>query len=579
MPANNQNSPSFFSTQGVKDFLQKTYVDKQPEGVRTPNTASATQGKPTTPSTQAPAKAPAAPNPTTITVFTGLCDALNQFQQELVKSGTYKVADQYEIVFAPDTIKSESVVMPGTVDYKSTAMADNKNAKVQLDSKTDTMQTKSKAISVTAGTQIVQFIDQVMKGSSYVTNQANIIFNPATGQASPNPKASKTGGVNWYKITFNATPLGYDEKRNDYAYKMTFIINQYPVTDLESQFFNKGTYRGPHKVLNYWFTGKNTQVLDFEQEYDMMYFQILNSSPEGKAGGGLVPAGLTNQQVKPADNMPPLTKAFTAGSSQSTQYSSKSAGLVGASAADYLYSITNKLSARLKIIGDPAWLMQGELTNSINAANFSWAPFNDDGTINYEAGPVMFELIYNRPGDYNFETGIVETTTQTRNVDGSLSLLQPQAHLIYTATKVTSMFNQGKFTQELEGKAWTGNFEKAENLAKEQGRENKDFTSKDPATAARQANLAKEGIAAASLPVAGGNGQWDGEVPSDPGPSTQARAGNASNPTPQAAAPAQLPTSNGDIDYNAGLAGTSPTQGQQTLNTQPQIMAAKDDAE
>ena len=33
-------------------------------------------------------------------------DKLNEFQEELVKSGTYKVADKYEIVFAPDTIKS-----------------------------------------------------------------------------------------------------------------------------------------------------------------------------------------------------------------------------------------------------------------------------------------------------------------------------------------------------------------------------------------------------------------------------------------------------------------------------------------
>jgi hypothetical protein len=66
----------------------------------------------------APPNAAAAPSKGQNSQFVGLCEALNQHQQDLVKRGTYGVADEYAIDFAPPAIGASEVVKPDLV-YKT----------------------------------------------------------------------------------------------------------------------------------------------------------------------------------------------------------------------------------------------------------------------------------------------------------------------------------------------------------------------------------------------------------------------------------------------------------------------------
>lgn len=522
------------------------------QGVRKPNIAQDTKTNPTS----APSNADAAPNAQSITIFTGLCDALNQFQQDLKTKGLLSIPDEYEILFAPSSMEQEKVTLKGTTAYKSTPMVTVKNPNAQLNTNTDSMSTTSRAISVEAGTQIIQFIDQVMRGSTYITKQANVIFDEATGTASPNLTANNSSGFNWYKITFQTTSLGWDTIRQDFAYKMTYIVNQYTVTDIQSQFFKPGAFRGTHKSFHYWFTGQNTQILDFEQEYNNLYGLILMSPPNSGApaseggtpetGPSNVLSNLINTPITPVNNLPPLTRSFAAGASVSSQYADKGAALIGSSAADYLYAMSNQSTIKLKVVGDPAWLMQGEVTNSIDPQNFSWSPFNADGAINFEAGQVLFDVTWNRPGDYDFQTGLMDTSGQTRNADGSLALLQPQAHTVYVAQTVRSTFAQGKFEQEIEGKAYLNNAiaaaserEKARAVAPE----GETVPTTNPRLPERDFDTIEENAAT--------------NTTNNPNPAVQAAVGPVVVENLQPQAPAQPPSSNGDIDVFAGLAGTS----------------------
>ena len=453
-------------------------------------------------------------------------------------------------------MEQETVIIKGTTAYKSTPMANAKNPNAQLNPKSDSMNTTARAISVTAGTQIVQFIDQVMRGSTYITKQSNIIYDEATGNILPNPNADPSKGFQWYKITFQTTNLGWDSIRQEFAYKMTFIVNQYEITDIQSQFFNPGSFRGTHKSFNYWFTGENTQILDFEQEYNNLYSIILTSPPNSgaPASDGTVPmasneilSNLTNVKINPSNNLPPLPRSFAAGTSVSSQYADKGAALIGSSAADFLYSMSNQMSVKLKIVGDPAWLMQGEVTNSITPENLSWSPFNADGAINYEAGQILFDIVWNRAADYNYETGLVDVNGQTRNADGSLSLLQPQAHTVYIAQTVRSTFSQGKFTQELEGKAYTNNAEgAAADSARQKVKANKQIDGQGvPTTDSRLPNRDFDTT------------ETNQETTDNPNPDVQAAVGPVVLENLQPQAPVEPPSSNGDIDVFAGLAGTS----------------------
>ena len=67
--------------------------------------------------------------------FTGLCEALNSYQQEQVKAGKQAVADIYEIKFAPPTMADSKVKKPGNTDFSNAPMqaqTANGSSKIQL---------------------------------------------------------------------------------------------------------------------------------------------------------------------------------------------------------------------------------------------------------------------------------------------------------------------------------------------------------------------------------------------------------------------------------------------------------------
>ena len=78
-----------------------------------------------------------------------------------------------------------------------------------------------------------------------------------------------------------------------------------------------------------------------------------------------------------------------------------------ANAADQLYNPTNLGKCHLTIVGDPAWLQQGEVSQGVTPSNFSFQPFMPDGTINFDSQQICFDISWNAPTDYNFNTGIM----------------------------------------------------------------------------------------------------------------------------------------------------------------------------
>ena len=377
--------------------------------------------------------------------FTGLCEALNTWQQGRVLIGKQKVADIYEIKFAPASMAASTIKKPGSTNFSATALqAKDANGR-SLSPETNSVNTSSRSEKVQAGTQIVQFIDKVMRNSSYISDQALYITDEVTGKQVPNAN-NKTGQMAWFKINVTAVPLSWDSIRNDFGYRMTYTISTYAITQMQSEYFPTSRFRGLHKVYNYWFTGQNTQVLDFSQEYNNLYRWVLSGSQ------------IKNQETTTSDPRNITRRTVMVASAQSSQGADKQANEAAANAADYLYSPGDQVAVKLKIVGDPAWLMQGEVTTGVSAKNFNFAPFNADGTINYEASEITFSIGWNQPTDYNFDTGIMNVSAN--NVSGTAALgvaasSGPQNTYAYVAQTVRSTFSKGKFEQELEGKLLT----------------------------------------------------------------------------------------------------------------------------
>ena len=516
MPANRQNNFNFFNYSALVDSTSQRTTAAQNDAIRSATTA-ATAVDPTT----SPPTAADAPSKGNNNIFTGLCDALNQYQKDLVKKGTYEIADQYHIDFAPASIGASKVTKPGPVTYKNTAGKNVKTAADKVDSATDQVNTNSQTWNILAGTQIVQLIDQVMRSSTYITGQQKVNIDE-NGKQTKNDKAGSGGVTAWYKINLSAKQLAYDKKRRDYAYSMTFTISPYAINQMASPYFPDSTYRGAHKAYNYWFTGANTQILSYEQDYNQAYYTTMTSNVTGLA----VPPPTGRDQFK---------QTHMATSEQRGQGQANYVNEPADSAASFLYSITDFSEVRLKIVGDPSWMQQGEAAFGVNAATFEFHPFNADGTINYDSQEVTFTVSFSRPTDYDFNTGIMNIS----------STGTPQETFTFLAKSCKNVFSKGQFTQELVGSLLPGTNSINANSA-ENGRPNPlgSFGGVLSSSKSRSSSLLQTtSNVATTSDLATAPSSLTGYQNED----QQNADGNGGNPAPQPAGPAEAPTSSGDI--------------------------------
>jgi len=388
----------------------------------------------------APQKADSAPT-TKLTVRQGIVAAMNNYQLELVKSEQITIPDTYSVEFVTDAVAQAKIAKVGQADSKD-PMPVGGTAKQQIDPTAQSgKDPTTRTLSITAGAPMVQVIDQLIKNSTYIEDQQIVKVLEKNGIQVPNGKPGNN--LAWYKISMQATPKAYDPKRNAPAYNIKYIVHPYKVNDMVSNYFNSPKYNGVHKQYNYWFTGLNTQVLAYEQTYNNLYTQVLSGGPSNPNSNNQ-----SNVQMTPATR-----------SGQSSQGAIGRANEPAANAADYLYSPGDNVSAQMSIVGDPAWLQQGEITFGVDSKNFNFKGFNDDGTINFDAQQILFEVLFNVPTDYNLNTGLMDPNVpaSTSNASGSAAAsvgIQPgslRKSFIFLATEVVSEFVKGKFTQTLKG--------------------------------------------------------------------------------------------------------------------------------
>jgi hypothetical protein len=498
-------------------------------------------------SSAAPPKASAAPVAGKQNIFVGLCASLNAHQQDLVKQKKREIADQYAVEFAPVSTGAATLTRPGPQDATTAPMQTNDSA-AKLDPEKNNVNRSARTWPIKAGTQIVKVIDDVMRNSSFITEQQNVeittAVDPVTGiqTQKANPKAG-TGNMQWYKITVAVKDLGYDTIIRDQAYKITFVITPYAVAQMTSQYFPDSRYRGVHKAYNYWFTGQNTQILSYEQSYNNAYRLALSG------------IGADTQQKTNTDFRDQNRYIYMATSTDQSTGAKNYASEPANSGASFLYDPSSLSQVRLRIVGDPAWLQQGEAALGVSSKTFDFNPFNADGSINFDSQAVMFSVAFNTPNDYNFNTGLVDVNSNNRSG-------KPQEYFTFQAISCKSVFSKGRFEQELEGKL----------LIEKKGGQAAEAR---PSTVAGSASSNRTNAAADQI--------IDRTIQADKtGSLTAAEFGGqdelslavgVTEPTPRPAPPPRPPTSSGDLEFGgsdtfealgAGSASPQPSR--------PQIM-------
>lgn len=367
----------------------------------------------------------------------GLLDILNQQQQGL-KGKSCEIPDEYAVVYEENSAIKKSLLLTDSINKNRTPMATVKKGvgstvKQQLSPVASTM-SPQRVVTFGKGTSILQAIDQIITQSSYVDDALISLqkedAQPAqeggpTSDPNANPKA-----LQWYMVTPSVEIIGYDKIRKDYAYKITYVIQGYDVPYVQSaNIKHVPKYPGPNKIYNYYYTGKNTEVINYEQTFNATYYmygQMVFSDT--------TPNNLTAPvQPKPANNADPIGKPSGTGEGAN-------------SIKTFLYSPADQYQAKIKILGDPDFLMPVS-SGTIGELMTKW--YGPDFSINPNSGQVFIEVIFNQVEDYSNTDGLM-----TPNGNINTMNFQPNSALsiakgtVFMVVDVVSRFNDGKFIQE-----------------------------------------------------------------------------------------------------------------------------------
>lgn len=208
------------------------------------------------------------------------------------------------------------------------------------------------------------------------------------------------------------------------------------------------TQRGWEKEYNWIFTGKNQDILDFEAQYNVQYYNIRNVFTEAKGrvlgtpsapGTPLPDDGLTRTEA--GDVYSPAIVPVTSPRTASVQNSYR--GAAHQLASDHMDNVLNNPGADmvvvdLTIIGDPDWIPQDKSILPSGASSSGDARIVEGGSLATDVHDVFVMLKFRTPRDYNPEKGLMQIDTDHTFVQG-----------LYRAIKVENMFFDGKFEQKL----------------------------------------------------------------------------------------------------------------------------------
>jgi len=388
---------------------------------------------------------------TNVLYMTSLFSKLNYDQQQLVGKGV-TIPRQYDVVFlGPDgeKIKKASLKSKADLDKRKvpTTTATNTSESNQKAATLETPNNYLRTINIAQGTSIIQAVSEIIKQSSYLEDalsqidNTNLTPDPDTGTYEKQDISPKE--LAWFNISAEVKNLGWDPNQGDYVYKITYIIQPYltPVVVAASAAITT-PYYGAHKRYNYWYTGKNTEVISYSQNLDFAYHNVtiqgfgLGAPIPSDAQGGAtdIPMTVGQPQEQPSQGR------INVGMEAQNMYMTS------------LFSSRDFGSAKITILGDPDFIMQSA-PSSINSLYNQF--YGTDGfTINPNGGQVFIEINFIEPIDY-------ENSTGTMSLNNSIFFYKYPDYIqkdidsrgggiSYVVTRVVSNFQRGKFTQELD---------------------------------------------------------------------------------------------------------------------------------
>ena len=395
---------------------------------------------------------------TVLELLISLQNSLTSYAQTLIKNSEVDETDQYYIQFPKDFSDSKDSWGESEI-AKSVVFRGDESGNIKFPNQDDTynpakgiinnrslgrIDQKEKTYNFSTNTKIQDIISEVVIRSEYITNQ---LTNYKVG-------SNKKGMIKWFRVE-----LQIDDGPESTILNRQTRIFKYRVVPYEIHLSRllppKAIPEGynelkktVNRIYNYVYTGKNTEVISVDIEFNMAFFSKIS------ADAGNSP-GTNTSNLRPDANVKDPNDRVKGATAPANSKEQSSASEIDGKAVDggksgnetdetaqvknYRAMITNPgdmIEIKLNILGDPYFLPSSGMGNQIKQPKGD--NIMEDGSMNYQSGEVDIVVNFRTPIDLDPSTGLYKFDKRVDQFSG-----------LYQIFEVESKINQNKFTQTI----------------------------------------------------------------------------------------------------------------------------------
>lgn len=390
---------------------------------------------------------------TVFQLLISLQNALNDYAFKMIGSNESDIPDQFNIQFPKEFYETadqgsaseiaRSIVFRGTetgnMKFPNQDDMYDPAKGIQNNRKVGTV--TDKTYNFPSGTKIQTVISEVVIRSEYISKQLT----------NYNVQTNKKGMLKWFRIEVQVMDGPYSKIQNRqtriYNYRVVpyevHIGKLIPPTAIPAGY--EEIKKTVNRLYDYIYTGKNTEIINFDIEYNMAFFTEISADAGNNPGTntrGLRPDGGVGDKPDVANSAKNQVYSPISSEFSSEAFENNRSGSVtdeSAQVLNYRKILTNRadlVEIQMTIMGDPYYLLSSGFGNQVKR------PVSDnklvDGSMNYQSGEVDIVVNFRTPTDFNHETGLYNFLT-TSKVD--------QFSGLFAIHLVESKIIQNKFTQ------------------------------------------------------------------------------------------------------------------------------------
>jgi hypothetical protein len=323
----------------------------------------------------------------------------------------------------------------------------------KVDQSTINVNPKISAYTIPQKSNIQNAITQVILTSKYVKDSLK-------------NKPDDLGFRDWFRIETQVYHVDSDALNKKLGRKPQIIVykiipykvhsTNMPIVGTKSSKF-KQLVKQCAKVYNYIYTGKNTEVIKFNIDFDNKFNTALipggittadavasQANAESKENPTVIELPEGSATTDPTSFWNSMVNYFATNTSTDNRGSGGEETVEDRSVRVFQDAITyggDFAKLEMDIMGDPYWLSGNGLGN-YNSDPTDFFNVNKDGTVNFQNGEVDMLFTFKTPIDVNQGTGLYKMAGKRAD----------QFTGLYKVQKVIHKFSGGQFTQSIEAK-------------------------------------------------------------------------------------------------------------------------------